>query len=106
MSVAAPKNVVRIGLSAAIVSVADERPRVLVVHLKRFAYDPKVGAMFKRSDCVRLNSEIDISECISPLRYIMDAETCCNCRSLLYCGDKGEGSIRHELVATLRAQVW
>ena len=29
---AAPKNVVRIGLSAAIVSVAEERPRVLVVH--------------------------------------------------------------------------
>jgi hypothetical protein len=28
----APKNVVRIGLSAAIVSVAEERPRVLVVH--------------------------------------------------------------------------
>ena len=29
---APPKNVVRIGLSAAIVSVAEERPRVLVVH--------------------------------------------------------------------------
>jgi hypothetical protein len=34
VSVAAPKNVVRIGLSAAIVSVAEERPRVLVVHHK------------------------------------------------------------------------
>jgi hypothetical protein len=32
MSADALKNVVRIGLSAAIVSVADERPRVLVVH--------------------------------------------------------------------------
>jgi hypothetical protein len=32
MSRATQKNVVRIGLSAAIVSVADERPRVLIVH--------------------------------------------------------------------------
>ncbi len=32
MSGSGPKNVVRIGLSAAIVSVADERPRVLIVH--------------------------------------------------------------------------
>lgn len=32
MSSATPKNVVRIGLSAAIVSVAEETPRVLVVH--------------------------------------------------------------------------
>ena len=32
MNRAGPKNVVRIGLSAAIVSVADEQPRVLVVH--------------------------------------------------------------------------
>ena len=32
MSKAAPQLVVRIGLSAAVVSVADERPRVLVVH--------------------------------------------------------------------------
>jgi len=32
MNRAPPKNVVRIGLSAAIVSVAEERPRVLIVH--------------------------------------------------------------------------
>jgi hypothetical protein len=34
MSGSAPKNVVRIGLSAAIVSVGDERPRVLAMHHK------------------------------------------------------------------------
>ena len=32
MNSASPKNVVRIGLSAAIVSVEEEQPRVLVVH--------------------------------------------------------------------------
>ncbi|MBI3678354.1 MAG: NAD regulator [Proteobacteria bacterium] len=35
MNNASAKNVVRIGLSAAIVSLADERPRVLVVHRKK-----------------------------------------------------------------------